>query len=205
MKLMIPLFLPFLCMAACASSSSGTSAASSTANLEALCDPQAKCEDWNTSKAQSCKNDKTDLGKKATAQGCQKQLDAYVSCFSNRATCIAGKYDVGGCQAETDSITKCANGSGGTSGTSGGTSGTSGGTSGTSGGTSGTSGGTSGTSGGTSGTSGGTSGTSGGTSGGVPPNYCCVNGEFFTCPDAASTQTCAPVCQRTASLDSHCH
>jgi hypothetical protein len=107
-------------MFACGSTEAPVS--NTTSNLEASCEPQGKCEDWNTSKLQGCKNDANDLQKKATAQGCGKQLEAFVTCDSSRAKCIAGKYDKGGCAAELESLTKCANGtpsSSGTSGTSG--------------------------------------------------------------------------------------
>jgi uncharacterized membrane protein YgcG len=115
--------------------------ACSGSSLEASCDPQGQCEDWNTNTLQTCKNDAADKEKKADKQGCNDQLKELVSCESSRAKCVAGKYDKGGCKNESESFSKCIGESGG--GTSSGTPG--GGSSGNTGGSS-TSGNTGGSS-----------------------------------------------------------
>jgi uncharacterized membrane protein YgcG len=98
--------------------------ACSGGSLEASCEPQGQCEDWNTNTLQTCKNDAADKEKKADKQGCNDQLKELVSCESSRAKCVAGKYDKGGCKNESESFSKCIGESGGGTSSGGTSSGT---------------------------------------------------------------------------------
>ena len=83
---------------------------SSAGSLQASCDTQAQCANWNTAQTNACKDTYKNQATASDTKGCKTQLDAYTTCILGRARCEAGVWVTGGCASEDQALNTCVGG-----------------------------------------------------------------------------------------------